>query len=378
MDAAFGSQRGIRPDILYSHIRNTAPFLFTEPEPKTPYLEIVRKEKTTSLSHYEYFQLCLAAHYSTVATYVPTDVDNQIRKHLWDQPLSNEITDAMAELVLESLRWDFRPVTARYQEGHLDDGTQIYSCGHQGEWFSVAVGAYACQTKKNPSQAKRILEAIVEETKVQAKLFAHWKKKREGIALLKTCTIIAHNLGDLDRVIDQWELPEEDSLRLHVYKLGHERKPTYGDLQTYLLEAGALNKAFMASENHRHYPLRKPKCLRRGWELLLPLGPFFDSWGKTVATSGKLEESDKKEVAEALLDGFLKLSSPKIPLYGYARALRGMQKGFPGMMDLLPSKSQKLLQKGLMAEINRPEKEEFEAQWAKKAVTFLEMAKKSS
>ena len=30
-----------------------------------------------------------------------------------------------------------------------------------------------------------------------------------------------------------------------------------------LLEAGALNKAFMASENHRHYPLRKPKSLRK-------------------------------------------------------------------------------------------------------------------
>lgn len=377
MDAAYGSQRGIQPEILYTHIRNTAPFLFTESEPSTPYLEIVRKEKVSKLSHFEYFQLCLAAHYSTVATYVPTDVDNQIRKNLWDQPLAKEITDAMANLVLESLQWDFRPVTARYQEGVLSDGRTIYSCGHQGEWFSVAVGAYACQKKKNPPAAKTILEAIVEETRLQAKLFAYWKQKREGIPLLKTCTILAHNLGDLDRVIDQWELPQDDELRMLVYKLGHEKKSNFGDLQKNLLEAGALNKAFMASENHRHYPLRKPKCLRRGWDLLLPLGPFFDSWGKTVASSKKLEEGEKKEVAEALLEGFLKLSSPKIPLYGYARALKGMQKGFPGLMDLLPSKSQKLLQKGSLPEINRPEKEEFEALWAKKAVTFLEMAKKS-
>jgi hypothetical protein len=366
LEPAYGSQRGIDPETLYTHIKNTAPFIFSEPRPQTPYLEVVRREKTKKLSHFEYFELCLSAHYSTVATYVPTDVDNQIRKNLWDQPLAQEITDAMAELVLKSLEWDFRPVTARYQNGQ----DQEYSCGHQGEWFSVAVGAYATQRTKNPNVAKLLLEAILAETKLQARLYHYWQKEKAGIPLLKICTIIAHNLGDLDRVIDQWELPSDDPLRLQAYKLGHEKKPSFGDLQTHLLAAGALNKAFMASENHRHYPLRKPKCLRRGWELLLPIGPFFDDWGRTIATSEKLTENEKKEVAEALIDGFLKLSSPKIPLYGYARALKGLQEGLPRLADALPSKSAKLLQKGLISEINRNCKEAFESGWAKRALAF--------
>ncbi len=366
MEPAHGSIRGIDPVTLYSHIKNTAPFIFTESQPQAPYLDVVRREKISKLSHFEYYELCLSAHYSTVATYVPTDVDNQIRKNLWDQPLANEITDAMADLVIHSLQWNFRPVTARYQEGEFGE----YSCGHQGEWFSVAVGAYATQKKKNPASAKVLMDAILAETKLQARLYQYWQKEKAGIPLLKTCTIIAHNLGDLDRVIDQWELPSDDPLRLLAYKLGHEKKSGYGELQQHLLAAGALNKAFMASENHRHYPLRKPKCLRRGWELLLPIGPFFDDWGRQIATSEKLTENEKKEVAEALLEGFLKLSSPKVPLYGYARALKGMQEGFPRLADALPARAGKTLQKGLIPEINRPSKEAFESAWAKRALAF--------
>jgi hypothetical protein len=368
MDPAYSSQRGIDPEILLSHVKNTAPFIFTQSSPSTPYLDFVRNSKTQKLSHFEYFQLCLSSHYSTVATFVPTDVDNQIRKNLWDQPLANEITDAMAELVLDSLNWDFRPVTARYQEGK-----NSYTSGHQGEWFSVAVGAYACQKNRNPASAELLLQAILEETKTQAKIFEHWKKEKNGLALLRTCTILAHNLGDLDRVIDQWNLPEEDSLRTAVYKLGHEEKSTFGSLQKNLLEAGTLNKAFMASENHRHYPLRKPKSLRRSWDQMLPIGPFFDDWGSKIGSHLIMEPEEKAEVAEALLEGFQRLSSPKVPLFGYARALKGLQEGFPRLNDYLPSKSIKLLQKGLVPEIQRSSKITFESQWAKKALQFLHL-----
>ncbi len=357
------STRGVDPATLLGFVENTIPFLFQENKPLTPYTEIILAARNTQkFSHLEYFKLCLSAHYTTVATFVPTDVDNQIRKNLWDPSLPSSITEAMAEFTLQSLRWDFRPVTARFQEAGSD-----YVSGHQGEWFSVAVGAYSAHREKNPELAKEILGAIEKELSTEAEIFRTLKKEKNGIGLLRAATLIAHNLGDLDRVIDQWSLPADDSLRQNAYKLGHTKK--YPEL----LEAGNLNKAFMASENHRHYPLRKPKALRRSIDFLLPLGPFFDSWGATVGRHPLLSPQEIAEVAEALLDGFTRLSSPKIPLYGYARALKGIQSSFPRLTDHLPAKAAKSLQKGEIPEIMRPSQEVFEGQWAKKALQFLKI-----
>jgi hypothetical protein len=373
VEPAYGSVRGVDPVTLLGLIENTAPFLFKRKTPLTPYTEEVLKVKEEAaprLTHLDYFKFCLAAHYTTVATFVPTDVDNQIRKNLWDQPLPEGTTVAMAEHCLKSLAWDFRPVTARYASSE-----GAYVCGHQGEWFSVAVGAYAAHREKNAALAKEVRQAIVKEAEGEASLFLRLKKAKDGVELLKASTAIAHNLGDLDRVIDQWGLPADDALRLAAYKLGHEAKDF--PLQKELLEAGALNKAFMASENHRHYPLRKPRCLRWSLDFLLPLGPFFDSWGETLARHGMLSNEDVAEVVEALLDGFDKLSSPKVPLYGYARAIGAIQRNFRGgpkeLPKYLPSRAAKALAKGAIPEITRPSAKEFEAQWAKKALLFLKI-----
>lgn len=371
MDPAYQSVRGVDPTTLLGLIENTAPFLFRDRKPLTPYTEIVLSAKSKGLSHLDYFALCLGAHYTTVATFVPTDVDNQIRKNLWDQALPEGTTEAMAELTLRSISWDFRPVTARYQEA----GSR-YVSGHQGEWFSVAVGAYAAHREKKPALAAAIQAEIRRELESEALLFSDLKKAKDGVGLLKASTLLSHNLGDLDRVMDQWSLAADDSLRLAAYKLGHLPNASFPHQQE-LLEAGALNKAFMASENHRHYPLRKPKALRRSLDLILPTGPFFDQWGETVSRHPDLSPEEVAEVAEALLEGYSRLSSPKIPLYGYARALGGLHRAFRGgparLFDHIPSRAAKSLQKGELAEINRPSREAFESQWAKKALYFLKI-----
>lgn len=362
--------RGIAPEILYQHIENTVPFLFQGDAPSTPFSDLVRaKRGIGKFAHYEYFELCLCAHYTTVASFVPTDVDNQIRKHLWSAP--PDTIAPMAELVLESYRWDFRPWTARFQEA---DGA--YVSGHQGEWFSVAVGAYAAQRNHCPELADTVKAKILEELALESKIFAALKIAQDGVGLLRAAPLIAHNLGDLDRVIDQWELPKNDPLRLAAYKLGHEPNVHFGPSQEALLEAGALNKAFTASENHRHYPLRKPKCLRRSLDLFFPLGPFGDAWGETIARHPCLEERDIAEITEALLDGFQKLSSSKVPLHGYARALAGIQQvyGAKRLAAILPAKAAKTLQSGLIAELGKPDPEAFASAWAKKALSFLKLA----
>ena len=357
------SERGIAPEKLLELVKNTVPFLFTEKSPETPYTKIFLSPLPAKFSHFEYFSLCLFAHYTTVASFVPTDVDNQIRKNLWDQKLPLPVLQQMAELTLASLDWDFRPLTARFQEAG-----NFYVSGHQGEWFSVAVGAYAACRNSFPELSETILARILGELEQEAKLFRQLKREKNGLGLLRACTLMAHNLGDLDRVIDQWELPDADPLRVKAYKLGHKENRLFPHQQE-LLEAGALNKAFMASENHRHYPLRKVKALRTSLSYFLPIGPFFFEWGKHIGSM--LEERDVGETLEALLDGFTRLSSPQVPLYGYARAIAGIQSEQKHWADLLPNKAAKLLQKGLIPEINRASPRDFDQVWAKKALHFL-------
>ena len=367
------TERGIDPKTLLGLVENTTPFLFSENQPQTPYtLPVLSAHREKRWLHkdytdYEYYQLCLCAHYTTVASFVPTDVDNQIRKNLWQNCAELEKT---TNLVLDSLDWDFRPMTARFQMGK-----NAYLSGHQGEWFSVAVGAYAA----NKEAREMVQKMICAELEQESRIFLYLKEKLDGIGLLRASTVIAHNLGDLDRVIDQWELPAEDPLRKKVYKLGHEKNPSFGPLQIPLLEAGALNKAFMASENHRHYPLRGPKCLRKSRDFFLPIGPFFDAWGEKLARHPLLSEEEKAEIVLALLDGFQRLSSPQIPLYGYARAIGGFLQNYPGgankLLHSLPAKPGKLISTGLIAQINQTNVNAFQSQWAKKALKFLHLAK---
>ncbi len=91
-----------------------------------------------------------------------------------------------------------------------------------------------------------------------------------------------------------------------------------------------------------------------------------------------LRPRDKAEVAEALLEGFQQLSSPKVPLYGYARALAGLQRAFPGgakaLQGELRAQAAKQIGQYQLLEIQRPPKEVFEGQWAKKALGFLKLA----
>src|SRR5207302_1116259 len=109
-------RRGIAPAILLEQVRITAPFIFSTPYPDEPgfaYLRRLQAYDGEELDHLSYFQLCLCAHWATAGTYVPTDVDNAIRMKLWLMDEAAQAFSAMGDLVLQALRWDYRPVTAR-------------------------------------------------------------------------------------------------------------------------------------------------------------------------------------------------------------------------------------------------------------------------
>lgn len=383
--------RGVRPDILLSQIKNTAPFLF-EPgsifvsrAPGLRYLEnlfqadrlIFESSLATGTpswnpTHFEYFELCLSAHWATVGSFVPTDVDNQIRFRLWHPTLSVDEIAEMANLVLEAYRWDTSHVSKRFV---TTPSGEVLS-GHHGEWFSVAVAAYGATRKRDPQKAQEMLDAIQYEVTREAKVFLELKRVRDGMGMLKASTLIAHNLGDLDRVIDLWGLKEGDPLYDFAYKAGNSEGARALRFSGALSEAGRLNKAQMAPENHRHLPLRAPKGLRRTEDFLLPVAPFFDQWGAKLAKHPELTPEELAEVVETLYQGWERLKGPdgKTLTYAYPRAVAGILENYPGGMNklgaLLPSKVERNLRSGLFRSLVSISERRFEEQWAQMALNF--------
>jgi hypothetical protein len=353
----------IAPDNLLGLVRITAPFLFEGDAPPAvgprSYLRRLRDYGGAALSLSDYYVFCLSAHWATAGTFVPTDVDNAIRWKLW-QDASPNLCAAQAEFVLESLSWDYTPVTARVVRGA---GGEILST-HEGTWFSVAVGAYAACRDKRPELAEKVLDAMKREAARERAVFAALADAGDGLKILKASALIAHNFGDLDRVADQWELPADDPLKRAFYDAAKPGSTLYGGLLGW---AGALNQKFLTADNHRHYPLREPRALRRSADLLIPVGPFFDDWGRAVARHPMLSREDVAEVVRALLDGWARLHGPP----GYARALAGILDVFPGgrhaLGKLLPGADRRLLESGpIKAAMDVPQ-ERFEAQWANRA-----------
>lgn len=291
--------------------------------PPAVFLREFAENPGADLTHFEYFRLCLSSHYLTVATPTPTDVDNQIRLKLWPKQLPTETVLRMAQLTLESRNWDFSLVTRRLSHG---------LSGHLGEWFTVACGAYcgiAHYKDKRLAQCRQeIFQAIEEMTERHSEVFGRLMREKQGLECLKASAPIAHNFGDLDRVMDQWELEPFDPLRLKFYKLAIKPFDADGKLrhQGRLWVAGELYKSTietssMAMENHRHFALRKPRCLRSAPDLLIQTGPFLDDWGRRVASALKDRPEDLLEVTQALELGWSRLPGT----LGYGRALRGIQ-----------------------------------------------------
>lgn len=364
------SWQGIAPDLLVKQVENTAPFLFTEANdlssgsPSLPpgqrYLEILRRQRAigaNDLSHTDYFALCLAAHFASVGSFVPTDVDNQIRLKIWQTAPTPAVIEEMVPLVEEFLTWDIYPVTTRYVRSTTDTGA---ISGLEGEWLGEAAAAYSALRKISTKRAQEFIEQILFVLEREHRILEENLRAKNNLEVLKAAMLIAHNLGDLDRVIDLWELPQDDPLRKLVYKVGHEPNAHFA---RRFLFAGELNKKYMAAENHRHFPLREPKILRERAAYLLPLGPFFDDWGQVLGRDQQISERDLAEVLSALIRGFSRVPGA----VGYGRALAGLAHGYFGsaraLKRLLPAKLVKDWEANPLQQISAESREAFEQRW---------------
>jgi hypothetical protein len=260
--------------------------------------------------------------------------------------------------------------------------------GHQGEWFSVAMGAYGCARRSIPQRMGEIREEIEDLLKLQERGLVALREDFISTpdpstmkAYLGGVAAVAHNLGDLDRMFEVWQIDDSDLLKRRVFRLGHEdaRAP-----KAVFLEGGRIYQDWLASENHRNFALRAPKGLRRSPEFLLPFGLFLDDWGRKIVVEGQgngmLNEGDFREIIEALVNGWKKLNPVSIfSSQGYARALCGMAQGFSSggsyesgrriLESLVPPVLRKDLLEGGLRTLLSTRQEEFE----KKKLTALKV-----
>lgn len=281
----------------------------------------------------DFFALCMASHFSTVATYVPSDVDSKIRGHCWEDP-SEAVLRSQFEIVKHALRWNVKLVSRRTLT--IADIEARPLSGHDGEWLGVLVGALGAFLKRNnASLAQEVKDLILQELDREAAMFRHLRLNAPSTAndlmLLKAAAILTHNVGDVDQGLAYW-YDEEDAKtpvpatliqnKMLLGRLAHERYDRFGG---EFGMAKAVYKELLSAEGHRHYPLRDAKCLRKIPDLMLPHGPFFEGWGRAVASHPGLGYEDKLMVLRQLLRGCDSTSKAWcVPnQQGYYRALNG-------------------------------------------------------
>lgn len=324
---------GIAPKLLLEQVKNTAPWAFSL-EPSLPAVAVLEKAHAVEARWRlgedveGYFVCLLAAHFTTVATFVPTDVDVRIRQHVWSS-LSGKALASAVDRVEEVSRWDVQPVSERTV---VIDGERV--AGHQGEWLSVMAGALGrALSLADVTVAARAREWIESELAREARLVKIARKEATDRDLLSLVTTVAHNVGDLSRVVDTWRpsIASSDT-GLRYQRLGHhgtdEERARWGGAFVF---AGDLNKERMAKENHRFLPLRTPRALRRCREFLLPFGPYFYDWGRMIGQSPHLEDVERAEILLALL----RVNDRQTGELGCLRAIAGMNAVVPGGVDAL-------------------------------------------
>ncbi len=351
---------GIAPELLVSQVKNTAAWLWSDPraEAAAGVLDDIAGADAChrGAEGTAYLSLLLAAHYATVATFVPTDVDARIRHHAWQAVATADALTAACDVVDEVARWDVHAVSARV---FVSPDRGLLS-GHDGEWLAVRAGALGrAAVLEAPHVVDRLAQELDAELDREEAILREALDGRVARDALSVSTIVAHNLGDLSRVVDEWPRHEAlASLRDRYVRLAHPdaktRRPAF-------VTAGILNKALLAHENHRFLPLRKPRALRASRELLLPIGPWFDAWGETVARSSHLEERDRAEVLAALLE----LHGRDPAQEGCLRAIAGLHRATRGGIEVyvpdLPARMRKDALRGRVRDVLDVTIEQFDA-----------------
>jgi hypothetical protein len=352
----------IAVDTLLAQVASTAPFLFAdggsdEPTPSLPagstgplvwgghprgWLALLREPPSTAAdadaSGDAALALCCASHHATVATFVPTDVDRQIRGGLWHERSDAETRARWAAFALAARHWDLGRISARV----VGSGADCLS-GHDGEWLAVLIGALGATGAGEEALAGEIEAAIEEELAREARIFQRLLASHGGeLEALRAAAILAHNAGDVDQGLAG--ATASGAWRARWEQLSHGGSGRFGGA---FVSACRIYQTTLASEGHRNYPLREARALRRHPDLLLPIAPFLDHWGAVVAGHQALRLDDRLAIVAQLLEGCRTIPGQQ----GYQRALAGLLEAWPGGADGLGKK----LPPAARRQLERPE-----------------------
>jgi hypothetical protein len=324
----------IGPRTLVAEVASAAPFLFDGthrdagrlPEPRPGRLvelgrhplgwwsilanaeRLAASPDPTPAERTDYFALCLAAHFASVATYVPTDVDTKIRGALWSDQRDRDELARMLAIALDLSLWDLRGVSARIVD--VDEHGPV--SGHDGERLSVWCGGMlGLLAAGDDAGSARLEEEIDAELAREALAFdAVAREPGREVDLLRLAAVLTHNAGDVAQGLAGEKGRFAD--------LARERFDRYGGA---FGRAAAIYRAILAPEGHRNYPLRATKLLRAHRDLLLPIGPFLDDWGARLATWPAWGARERAEVLSAIVTGCRKVPGQE----SYYRALAGFE-----------------------------------------------------
>jgi hypothetical protein len=365
----------ICPETLIAQVRSTAPFLGPQlRETATARLielgsssdgflrilanwqNILRASLAPEEQLQDYFALCLACHHATVATFVPTDVDTKIRGIVWRESRDPNVLRPMLRLALASRDWTEEGISVRSVRG---------VSGHNGEhWSAIAAGLGRMLELGERASAEEAQAAIEAEIDREQAIFVEVAAERDAeLDLLRLSMTLAHNRGDLSQGLSFWKkTPLTTPLIAHFATRGR-----------FALAVRIYQHTGLATEGHRHYPLRPVKALRRSPATLLPLSPFLDEWGSQVA---QLEESP--EVLAALVMGCKRVQGQQ----GYYRAIAGMLAASSGAFERaaarMPYSARSLLRDAEMRKLINVPRISFESMMRKRARTALAMFSEKS
>jgi hypothetical protein len=360
--------RGVKPSLISTQVRNTAAWALDGPVDDAAHSWRRALVSATEIPHGHdgdgaYLRLLLAAHHATVATFVPTDVDSHIRFHAWQRCETVDDLRVAAAVLEETAAWDPSEVSARVL---TIDGVGAIS-GHDGEWMGVRAGALgralALDDAATTDAQTAFLDAALERH--AAAWAAVQRTKGRELDALALVAAIAHNLGDLSRVVETWPLksPTALAVRRRYAKLGHE---TEGDPRFAL--AGRVYKRVMAAENPRFLGLRAARSLRVHRDLLVGIGPFFDAWGEVIARHPALADDGpggdlggRGAVLAALVASHLAAPTAQ----GFLRAIAGFHRAVAGGVERyaneVAARERASLRTGAIREALGIDRERFEA-----------------
>ncbi|MBC7794632.1 MAG: hypothetical protein H7Z43_13085 [Clostridia bacterium] len=386
----------IAPETLLEIVRNTAPFLFdrdtvtvtpidsTEPasftkpdaasaiEEPLAYWRVVRHSdvvaapKPSEEAWARYFDLCVASHFATVQTFVPSDVDTKIRNHLWlGRKLGTDALASMRRTALATTIWDIRAVSQRWTlPGNVVSG-------HNGESLSILTSGMLAHLKNGDSAgAEELEDAVANELAREAVAFLEVvETKGREREMLMLAAAMTHNVGDVDQGLAA-EVPDDlgATERKRFAKLAHHGDDRYHG--AYAI-AAKLYKALLAAEGHRNYPMRALRELRYDPELLMCASPFLDRWGERLARYPRWKSRDKALVLQGLMEACGRVRNQ----VGYYRAIAGMNAAYPveRLAKELSVKAQKALREPQFQNALSVSCEAFEGELARRARQLLAM-----